>query len=64
VELLSFQGEVLTDDGGITRRIKVKGEGYNNPNDGSTVHGKVDMLSLYHIHCDLIDCDLGDQYVN
>ncbi|XP_020342285.1 peptidyl-prolyl cis-trans isomerase FKBP5 [Oncorhynchus kisutch] len=38
VELLSFQGEVLTDDGGITRRIKVKGEGYNNPNDGSTVH--------------------------
>ncbi|CAB1315278.1 unnamed protein product [Coregonus sp. 'balchen'] len=38
VELLSFKGEVLTDDGGITRRIKVKGEGYNNPNDGSTVH--------------------------
>ncbi|XP_020339279.1 peptidyl-prolyl cis-trans isomerase FKBP5 isoform X2 [Oncorhynchus kisutch] len=38
VELLSFKGEVLTDDGGITRRIKVKGEGYNSPNDGSTVH--------------------------
>ncbi|XP_064824138.1 peptidyl-prolyl cis-trans isomerase FKBP5 isoform X2 [Oncorhynchus masou masou] len=38
VELLSFKGEVLTDDGGITRRIRVKGEGYNSPNDGSTVH--------------------------
>ncbi|KAJ7999858.1 hypothetical protein DPEC_G00198760 [Dallia pectoralis] len=37
VELLSFKGELLTEDGGITRRIKVKGEGYNNPNDGSTV---------------------------
>ncbi|KAL0978148.1 hypothetical protein UPYG_G00166750 [Umbra pygmaea] len=38
VELLSFKGELLTEDGGITRRIKVKGEGFSNPNDGSTVH--------------------------
>ncbi|XP_060775580.1 peptidyl-prolyl cis-trans isomerase FKBP5-like isoform X6 [Neoarius graeffei] len=38
VELLSFRGEELTEDGGILRRIKVKGEGYNNPNDGATVH--------------------------
>ncbi|XP_056606799.1 peptidyl-prolyl cis-trans isomerase FKBP5 isoform X1 [Triplophysa dalaica] len=38
IELLSFRGEVLTEDGGIVRRIKVKGEGYNNPNDGATVH--------------------------
>lgn len=39
VELLSFRGEELAEDGGIIRRIKVKGEGYNNPNDGATVHG-------------------------
>lgn len=39
VELLSFRGEELTEDGGILRRIKVKGHGYNNPNDGATVHG-------------------------
>lgn len=39
VELLSFKGEDLAEDGGILRRIKVKGEGYNNPNDGATVHG-------------------------
>ncbi|KAI1897148.1 hypothetical protein AGOR_G00080210 [Albula goreensis] len=38
VELLNFKGEVLTEDGGILRRIKVKGEGFVNPNDGSTVH--------------------------
>ncbi|TVK90546.1 Peptidyl-prolyl cis-trans isomerase FKBP5 [Bagarius yarrelli] len=38
VELLNFKGEELTEDGGILRRIKVKGEGYNNPNDGATVH--------------------------
>lgn len=39
VELLSFKGEELTEDGGILRRIKVKGEGFNNPNEGATVHG-------------------------
>ncbi|KAI5109244.1 peptidyl-prolyl cis-trans isomerase FKBP5 isoform X1, partial [Silurus meridionalis] len=38
VELLSFRGEELTEDGGILKRIKVKGEGYSNPNDGATVH--------------------------
>lgn len=38
IELLSFKGEELTDDGGIVRRIKVKGEGYYNPNEGATVH--------------------------
>ncbi|KAL2090962.1 hypothetical protein ACEWY4_013225 [Coilia grayii] len=38
VELLDFCGEELTEDGGIVRRIKVKGEGYTNPNDGATVH--------------------------
>ncbi|KAM3877715.1 peptidyl-prolyl cis-trans isomerase FKBP5 [Diretmus argenteus] len=37
MELVSFEGEVLTDDGGITRRIKVKGDGYTNPNDGARV---------------------------
>ncbi|XP_066519466.1 peptidyl-prolyl cis-trans isomerase FKBP5 [Hoplias malabaricus] len=38
VELLSYKGEELTEDSGIIRRIKVKGEGYNNPNEGATVH--------------------------
>uniref|UniRef100_A0A8C1TCT3 peptidylprolyl isomerase n=1 Tax=Cyprinus carpio TaxID=7962 RepID=A0A8C1TCT3_CYPCA len=38
IELLSFRGEELLEDGGIVRRIKVKGEGYNNPNEGSTVN--------------------------
>ncbi|XP_056129586.1 peptidyl-prolyl cis-trans isomerase FKBP5 isoform X2 [Lampris incognitus] len=37
VELLSFRGEPLTEDCGIIRRIKVKGDGYTNPNDGATV---------------------------
>ncbi|XP_041819143.1 peptidyl-prolyl cis-trans isomerase FKBP5 isoform X2 [Chelmon rostratus] len=37
MELLKFEGEMLTDDGGILRRIKVKGDGYNNPNDGASV---------------------------
>lgn len=39
MELIKFEGEVLTGDGGIVRRIKVKGDGYTNPNDGSTVDG-------------------------
>ncbi|CAN9511806.1 unnamed protein product [Ophioblennius macclurei] len=37
MELLKFEGEILTEDGGIVRRIKVKGEGYTNPNDGASV---------------------------
>ncbi|KAG7272939.1 hypothetical protein CRUP_020182 [Coryphaenoides rupestris] len=37
VELLDFQGEMLTEDGGVMRRIKTKGEGFTNPNDGATV---------------------------
>ncbi|KAM9859652.1 peptidyl-prolyl cis-trans isomerase FKBP5 isoform 1-T2 [Aulostomus maculatus] len=37
MELLRFEGQMLTDDGGIVRRIKVKGEGYTNPNDGAMV---------------------------
>uniref|UniRef100_A0A7N6FCY4 peptidylprolyl isomerase n=1 Tax=Anabas testudineus TaxID=64144 RepID=A0A7N6FCY4_ANATE len=37
MELLKFEGEMLTDDGGIVRRIKVKGDGYSNPNDGASV---------------------------
>ncbi|KAG1942742.1 peptidyl-prolyl cis-trans isomerase FKBP5 [Pimephales promelas] len=38
IELLSFRGEKITEDGGIMKRIKVKGEGYNSPNEGATVH--------------------------
>lgn len=37
LELVKFEAEVLTSDGGITRRIKVKGTGFSNPNDGATV---------------------------
>ncbi|XP_077459436.1 peptidyl-prolyl cis-trans isomerase FKBP5 [Stigmatopora argus] len=37
IELLKFKGQNLTHDGGIIRRIKVKGEGYFNPNDGAIV---------------------------
>ncbi|XP_067359254.1 peptidyl-prolyl cis-trans isomerase FKBP5 isoform X2 [Channa argus] len=37
MELLKFEGEPLTEDGGIIRRIKVKGDGYSNPNDGAAV---------------------------
>ncbi|XP_073176608.1 peptidyl-prolyl cis-trans isomerase FKBP5 isoform X4 [Lepidochelys kempii] len=37
IELLNFKGEDLFEDGGIIRRIKRKGEGYSNPNEGATV---------------------------
>ncbi|XP_010787245.1 peptidyl-prolyl cis-trans isomerase FKBP5 [Notothenia coriiceps] len=37
MELLKFEGEALTGDSGIIRRIKVKGDGYMNPNDGASV---------------------------
>ncbi|KAJ8369488.1 hypothetical protein SKAU_G00095160, partial [Synaphobranchus kaupii] len=38
VELLNYKGEVLTEDGGILRRIKVKGDGFSNPNEGASVN--------------------------
>ncbi|XP_047413075.1 peptidyl-prolyl cis-trans isomerase FKBP5 isoform X3 [Sciurus carolinensis] len=37
IELLDFKGEDLFEDAGIIRRIKRKGEGYSNPNEGATV---------------------------
>lgn len=40
IELLDFKGEDLFEDGGIIRRIKQKGEGYSNPNEGATVESK------------------------
>lgn len=40
MELLNFEVETLTNDGGILRRIKVKGDGFSNPNEGANVHGK------------------------
>lgn len=43
MELLNFEGEILTADGGIMRRIKVKGEGYSNPNDGASVDGNLNI---------------------
>ncbi|KFO23156.1 Peptidyl-prolyl cis-trans isomerase FKBP5 [Fukomys damarensis] len=38
IELLDFKGEDLFEDAGIIRRIKRKGEGYSNPNEGATVN--------------------------
>lgn len=59
LELIKFEGEVLTGDGGIVRRIKVKGEGYTNPNDGSIVNGN-DMICLFinNWHCASLINDL------
>ncbi|XP_071074529.1 peptidyl-prolyl cis-trans isomerase FKBP5 isoform X2 [Dasypus novemcinctus] len=37
IELLDFKGEDMFEDGGIIRRIKQKGEGYSNPNEGARV---------------------------
>ncbi|XP_075199185.1 peptidyl-prolyl cis-trans isomerase FKBP4 [Anomaloglossus baeobatrachus] len=39
IELFEFQGEDLSpeEDGGIIRRIRVKGEGYSKPNEGAVV---------------------------
>ncbi|KFW62820.1 Peptidyl-prolyl cis-trans isomerase FKBP5, partial [Pygoscelis adeliae] len=37
VTLCYASGEDLFEDGGIIRRIKRKGEGYSNPNEGATV---------------------------
>jgi len=39
MELLNIEGEMLTADGGVVRRLKVKGDGYSNPNEGATVDG-------------------------
>lgn len=46
MELLKFEGEMLTDDAGIIRRIKLKGDGYTNPNDGACVEGKAIIFSM------------------
>lgn len=40
IELLDFKGEDLFEDGGIIRRIKQKGEGYSNPNEGAAVESE------------------------
>lgn len=40
IELLDFKGEDLFEDGGIIRRIKKKGEGYSNPNEGAAVQSE------------------------
>lgn len=47
IELFDFQGEDLSteEDGGIIRRIRVKGEGYSKPNEGAVVE-----LKLQGIH--------------
>lgn len=45
MELLGFEGESLTDDGGIVRRIKIKGDGYSQPNDGASVDGSRALFS-------------------
>ncbi|KAM8971857.1 peptidyl-prolyl cis-trans isomerase FKBP4 [Pelodytes ibericus] len=47
IELFDFKGEDLSpeEDGGIIRRIRVKGEGYSKPNEGAVVE-----LQLKGIH--------------
>ncbi|KAL7985235.1 hypothetical protein Chor_003805 [Crotalus horridus] len=44
IELLDFKGEDLFDNGGIIRRIKQKGEGYSNPNEGAAVQKDKQLL--------------------
>lgn len=53
IELLNFEGETLTNDGGILRRIKVKGDGFSNPNEGANVHGKKKGIKFLQIIVDL-----------
>lgn len=53
---------MLTEDGGIVRRIKVKGEGYNNPNDGATVHGNSEFY-IFKMHCCYSGCLLDKIFV-
>ncbi|XP_007937638.2 peptidyl-prolyl cis-trans isomerase FKBP5 [Orycteropus afer afer] len=52
IELLDFKGEDLFEDGGIIRRIKRKGEGYSNPNEGATV----EVHLVGHCGGQLFDC--------
>ncbi|KAM4795798.1 peptidyl-prolyl cis-trans isomerase FKBP5 [Rhinophrynus dorsalis] len=44
IELLDFKGEDLFNDGGVIRRIKQRGEGYSNPNEGSKVEIRLEGL--------------------
>ncbi|KAM8779304.1 peptidyl-prolyl cis-trans isomerase FKBP5 isoform 1-T2 [Rhynchonycteris naso] len=52
IELLDFKGEDLFEDGGIIRRIKHKGEGYSNPNEGA----KVEIHLEGHCGGEMFDC--------
>ncbi|MGH0141192.1 UNVERIFIED_CONTAM: hypothetical protein FKN15_010720 [Acipenser sinensis] len=45
IELLNFKGEELTEDGGVIRRIKQKGEGFSNPNEGAIVEVRLEGRS-------------------
>lgn len=47
IKLLNFEGETLTSDGGILRRIKVKGDGFSNPNEGANVHSKKKEANVF-----------------
>ncbi|CAG5980477.1 peptidyl-prolyl cis-trans isomerase FKBP5 [Menidia menidia] len=52
MELLNIEGELLTDDGGIIRKIQLKGDGSSNPNDGATV----DVHLEGHCEGRIFDC--------
>ncbi|XP_068133762.1 peptidyl-prolyl cis-trans isomerase FKBP4 [Hyperolius riggenbachi] len=51
IELFDFQGEDLSpeEDGGIIRRIRVKGEGYSKPNEGAVVEMKLQGIHDGHV---------------
>lgn len=51
IELLNFEGETLTNDKGILRRIKVKGDGFSNPNEGANVHGQKKGIKVFADSC-------------
>ncbi|XP_073081197.1 peptidyl-prolyl cis-trans isomerase FKBP5-like isoform X3 [Manis javanica] len=62
VELLDFKGEDLFEDGGIIRRIKQKGEGYSNPNEGATVESSFADCSIPSASVHLEGCCDGKMF--
>ncbi|XP_057350236.1 peptidyl-prolyl cis-trans isomerase FKBP5 isoform X1 [Manis pentadactyla] len=62
VELLDFKGEDLFENGGIIRRIKQKGEGYSNPNEGATVESSFADCSIPSASVHLEGCCDGRMF--
>ena len=51
VELFRWQGEDVTNDGGVIKNIIKEGEGYRKPSEGATVKG------MTHSHTSLCRAD-------